>query len=211
MRSVRIALAVALALVFVTVGAVLSHSPLIVAGANSIEAPLYRNGSVQANASSCQPAGIVPRGTSAIRISLGANVDPRIGVKVFADSRLLTEGERGAGGGLNANATVPVRRVQNTVSGALVCITLGPSAEEVGIRGIPTQPNARGVYSLQDVRLRLEYLRPGPKSWWSLASSIAFRFGLGRAVSGTWIGFLVLAGMLAVAALAARLTLQELG
>jgi hypothetical protein len=210
MRSVRIALTVALALVAVAIGAVLAHSPLTVAGANSVQAPLYRDGSVYANSSSCQPGGTVPAGTSAIRISLGANADPKIGVKVLAGSRLVTQGTRGAGGGINASATVPVTRVSNTVHDASLCLTLGPSPEHVGIRGIPTQPTANGRYNLQDVKLRAEYLRPGTKSWWSFIPSIAYHFGLGRAAGGTWIGFLVLALMLAVAVLASRLTLKEL-
>lgn len=210
MRSVKVALAVALALVAVAIGAVLSHSPLTVVGRNSVQAPLYRDGSVSADASSCQPAGTVPEGTSAIRISLGANVNPKIGVKVFAGSHLVTRGELGAGGGLNASATVPVRPVSSTVREAQICMTLGPSAEPVGIRGIPTQLTANGVYRLQDVKLRTEYLRPGPKSWWSRASSIVYRMGLGRAAGGEWIAFLVLAMMLAVVVLASRLTLKEL-
>jgi hypothetical protein len=211
MRSVKIALAVALALVAVAIGAVLAHSPLTVAGANSVEAPLYRNGSVLGNSSSCEPAGTLPAGTSAIRISLGANADPKISVKVFVGSRLVTQGTRTPGGGLNASATVPVRRISNTVHDARLCITLGSSAEPIGIRGIATRPAVNRVITLQDVKLRAEYLRPGPKSWWSLTSSIAYHFGLGRGAGGTWIGFLVLALMLAVAVIATRLTLKELG
>jgi hypothetical protein len=209
MRSVKIALAGALALLAVAIGAVLSHSPLVVAGANSVEAPLYRDGSVSSSASSCQQAGVLPQGTTAIRISLGANADPRITVKVLAGSHLLTQGERPAGGGLNASATIPVRRVKSTVRDARVCMTLG-AGEPVGIRGIAAQPSPSGVYRLQDVALRMEYLRPGPKSWWSLTSSIAHDFGLGRGFGGTWIVFLVLALMLAVVVLASRLTLREL-
>ena len=211
MRSVKIALAGGLTLLFVAIVLVLSHSPLVAVGANAVQAPLYRNGGVVSNASSCQPAGTVPRGTSAIRISLGANVNPRITVKVFSGSRLVTQGTQGAGGGLNASATVPVKRVASTVDNAVLCMTLGPSAEVVGIRGIPTQQSPSTIYQLQDVKLRTEYLRPGPSSWWSRASAIAHRFGLGRAAGGTWIGFLVIAVMFAVAALASRLTLKELG
>lgn len=210
MQSVKIALAGALALVALAICAVLSHSPLTVAGANSVRAPLYRNGSVTSNSSSCQRAGTVPEGTSAIRISLGANADPRITVKVFASSRLITQGERGAGGALNATATVPVGRVPHAVHDALVCMTLGPSEEVVGIRGIPGRLTADRVYNFQDVQLRMEYLKPGSGSWWSLIPSIAYHFGLGRAAGGTWIVFLVLALMLAVTALACRLTLKEL-
>jgi hypothetical protein len=209
MRSVTIALAVALALLAIAIGVVLSHSPLVVAGANAVEAPLYRDGVVLADASSCQPAGVVPEGTSAIRISMGANADPKIGVKVFAASRLITEGERPAGGGLNASATVPVRRVKRTIRNARVCIAIGPG-EAVGIRGISPHPVPSNIYRLQDVALRTEYLRPGPKSWWSLTSSIAHDFGLGRGFGGTWTVFFVLALMLVVVVLASRLTLREL-
>lgn len=209
MRSVKIALTVALALLAVSIGAVLSHSPLVVAGANGVEAPLYRDGVVSSDASSCQQAGILPQGTSAIRLSMGANADPKITVKVFAGSRLLTQGQRPAGGGLNASATVPVGRVKSTVRNARVCMRIG-AGESVGIRGIAAQPSASGTYRLQDVALRMEYLRPGPKSWWSLTSSIAHDFGLGRGFGGTWIVFLVLALMLAVVVLASRLTLREL-
>jgi hypothetical protein len=210
MRSVKIALGVALALVVIAVGAVLSRSPLTVAGANAVQAPLYRDGSVEPNATRCQSAGTVPQGTSAIRISLGANVDPRITVKVFEGSRLATQGTRNAGGGLNASATVPVSRVSRPLTDAELCVTLGPDPEVVGIRGIPTQAAPNGVYSLKDVALRTEYLQPGQSSWWSRIPSIADRFGLGRAASGTWIGFLVLALMLAVVVITCRLTLREL-
>jgi hypothetical protein len=209
MRSVTIALAVALALLAIAIGVVLSHSPLVVAGANAVQAPLYRDGTVLSDASSCQPAGVVPEGTSAIRISMGANADPKISVKVFAASRLITQGERPAGGGLNASATVPVRRVKSTVRNARVCITVGPG-EPVGIRGISPHPVPSNIYRLQDVALRTEYLRPGPKSWWSLTSAVAHDFGLGRGFGGRWIVFLVLALMLAVVVLASRLTLREL-
>lgn len=210
MRSVKIALAVATALIVVAICAVLAHSPLAVAGSNSVQAPTYRNGSVVPNDSNCQTGGTIPTGTTALRISLGSNVNPKIGVKVFAGSRLITQGALGAGGALNADVTVPVRRVESTVHGALVCIMLGPSAEEVGIRGIPVRPPVNGVDRLSDVQLGIEYLSPSSTSWWSRVPSIAYHFGLGRAFSGTWIVFLVLALMLTVGALAWRLTLREL-
>ncbi len=55
--------------------------------------------------------------------------------------------------------------------------------------------------------LRIEYLRPGPGSWWSLASAVARRMGLGRAPSGTWVALLPLALMSVAVALAAWLVL----
>jgi hypothetical protein len=210
MRSVKIALGGGLTLLALAIVLVLSHSPLVAVGANSIQAPLYRNGGVPAGESTCQPAGTVPGGTSAIRISLGANVNPKITVKLFSGSRLITQGSRAAGGGLNASATVPVEHVPSTVRNGRLCITLGPSAEVVGIRAVLPQGAGEAIYALQAVELRTEYLRPGASTWWSRASSIAHRFGLGRAPSGTWIGFVVIAVMLAVAVIASRLTLKEL-
>jgi hypothetical protein len=212
MRSVKIALGGGLALLAIALLAVLSHSPLTVAGANGIEAPHFRNGGVAGGSSSCQPGGTVPRGTSAIRISLGANVNPTVSVQVLSGSRVITHGERPAGGALSASATVPVTPVAHTVNDTRLCIKLGPSGEVVGIRAIgPPQGAGERIYPLQDVELGAEYLRPGSSSWWSRIPSIADRFGLGRAAGGTWIGFLAIAIMLGVAILAARLTLRELG
>jgi len=91
-----------------------------------------------------------------------------------------------------------------------VCVTLGASQEVMGIRGIAIRPEVDGLFRLQDVKLGMEYLRPGSRSWWSYVSSIAYHFGLGRAAGGTWIGFFVIALMLAVAGLATRLALKEL-
>ena len=210
MRSVKIALAGGLALLAIAIAAVLSHSPLTAAGANSVQAPLFRNGGVVPDESACWPAGTVPSGTTAIRISLGANVNPKITVELFSGSRLITQGSHAAGGGLNASATVPVKRVPSTIHNARLCMTLGPSAEIVGIRAVLPQAAGEAIYTLHDVKLRSEYLRPGPSTWWSQASAITHRLGLGHAPSGTWIGFLVLAVMLAVAAIASRLTLKEL-
>jgi len=210
MRSVKIALAAALVFLAIAIGAVLSHSPLTVAGANAVEAPLYRNGGVAGSASTCEQGGTVPRGTSAIRISLGGNVDPRIVVGVYSGSRLVTQGQRAAGGGLNASATVPVKPVSRRVEDTTVCMGLGPSEEAIGIRGIPLQPAAHGVYKLHDVELGVEYLRPGPQTWWSLIPSIAYHFGLGHAPGGTFVVFLVLALMLLVVVLTSQLALREL-
>jgi hypothetical protein len=210
MRSVKIALGVALGLMAFAIGVVLSHAPLTVAGSNDFQAPHYRDGAVEAAATRCQLAGTVPEGTTAIRISLGANIDPRIAVKVFEGSRLVTQGSRGAGGGLNASATVPVSRVASTAPDARLCVTLGPDPETIGVRGESTELASGSVFELRSVELRTEYLRPGPASWWSRISSIAHRFGLGRGDGGTWVGFLVLALMLAVVVLISRLTLSEL-
>jgi hypothetical protein len=208
MRSVKVALAVAIAFTVVAIGAVLSRAPLTVAGTNSVQvkAPVaFTHG----NTSSCQ-TGTLPQETSGIRVSLASGAGPRLHIRVLSGSRVVTQGERPAGWGLEANVVVPVRAVTRTVRNALICITVGRVVEPMPVLGVPTRPRSPQPLAFKDVRLRLEYLRPGPKSWWSLASSISYHLGLGRAASGTWLAFFVLSVMIAIAILAVRLTLEEL-
>jgi hypothetical protein len=210
MRRVEIVLAVGLALVAIVVGVVLTRSPLTVAGANAFPAQPQRDGSVYGHASSCEPAGTVPQGTSAIRVPIGANVDPSVGVRVLAGGRLVTQGEQEPGGGINASVTVPVSRVSRTARDAVICITLGRSWELIGIRGTPIHASASGLYKLGGVRLRVEYLRPGSSSWWSRASLIARHLGFGRAASGAGNAYLVIVLMLVAVGFAGRLAIEEL-
>jgi hypothetical protein len=210
MRSVRIALAASGVVLAVTVAAVLSRSPAVVAGSNGVpatgRAELELPGG---DTSSCQPVGIVPWGTSAVRISIGAGAGPRVHVRVLSEGRVATQGELPAGWGLEAAATVPVRPLKRELHNALVCTSLGPDTGPLKALGVPRRSTSEGT-RLSEIELRVEYLRPGSDSWWSRASSIAYRVGLGRAVSGTWIAFLALALMIAVGALGARVVLADL-
>jgi hypothetical protein len=198
-----------LTLVVIAIGVTLSRAPLSVAGTNSIPAKLAV-GHTWGNAHSCQRGGTLPQGTSVIRVSLSADVGPKVSLSVFSGSRLLTKGERGAGWGEEETVSVPVRRVSHPVRNAFICTTVGPSIAHLQINGTPRQATSSPTLGLRDVLLRMEYLRPGRKSWWSLASSVAYHMGLGHAARGTWIVFLMLALMLAVVILASRLALREL-
>lgn len=212
MHSVKIALSVALALAVVTIGVTLSRSPLVVAGKNSVpgEADVELNNG-NASTSSCQQAGTLPRGISAIRVALEVRaVGPRVVLKVLSGSRVLTAGEVPAGWGVATSATVPVRRVSHTVRNALICMTIGPTVEPFRVRGALVDPTATEVRTVREVRLGMEYLRPGRRSWSSLGSSIAHHMGLGNAAGGGWVVFPTIALMLAVAILASRLALREL-
>jgi hypothetical protein len=209
MRSIQIALVAGLTLVVIAIGVTLSRAPLSVAGTNSIPAqpPV---GETRGNEQSCQQGGTVPQGTSVIRVSLSANVGPKVSLRVLSGSRVLTKGERGAGWGEDETVSVPVRRVSHTVHNTLICTTVGPAIEYFQIRGTPRRAASPKALGLRGVMLRMEYLRPGRKSWWSLASAVAHHMGLGHAASGTWIVFLVLALMLTVVILASRLASREL-
>jgi len=202
---VRVALAVGLALAAAAVGVVLSGSPLTVAGTNSIRANravAYASG----NSSRCQTSGTLPEGTSAVRISASANTGPRVTLEVLSGPLVITRGERDAGWGVNETVTVPVKQVSRTIPNASICMAFGPAIEPIQLNGAPVKATG----GTPDVTLRVEYLRPDRASWWSLASSVAGRMGLGHAPGGTWIVFLLIALMITVATLASRLLLREL-
>jgi hypothetical protein len=205
MPGVRIALAAGLAVVAVSLGIVLSRSPLAVAGTDGVLAnPAVAW--IRASQTFCQPGGTLPEGTTAIRVSLSANVGPQVTLEALSGSTLVTQGERDAGWGIDETVTVPVQRVPRTIRDAHICETTGPPVEPIQVNGLQVK-----TPSGEAVLLRMEYLRPGSSSWLSLVSSVAHRMGLARAPAGTWVAYVVIAVMIAVAVLASRLVLRELG
>jgi Predicted membrane protein (DUF2142) len=199
---VRLALAVGLTALATALGVVLlAGSPVTVAGTDGVPVRgtvAYLPGGQVV----CQPGGVVPQGTDAVRISLGANAGPTVGVRITSGYTLVSEGSRGAGWGITESVTVPVRRVARTVSDTSVCATLGAAVEPIAANG--------ELVARRDVRLRTEYLRPGSDSWLALAGSIAGHMGIGRAPSGTWVAYLVIALVLAVSLVVVRALLREL-
>jgi hypothetical protein len=192
----------------IAIGATLSRSPLVVVGSNSV--PFHADVEIErGNTSACQPTGTIPQGTTAIREALEVRaVGPRVALEVRSGSHVVTNGVETAGWGVATSATVPVRRVSHTIRGGLLCTTIGPTVEPFRVHGALVSRSGGRV--LRNVKLIAEYLRPGPRSWWSLASRIAYRMGLGRAPSGTWIVFLAIALMLVVTTFVSRLVLREL-
>lgn len=209
---VRIALAVTLALTAVAIGVVLSRSPLVVVGTNAVPAEAdveFDNG--PATSTACQLVGPIPRGTSAIRLAIEVRaVGPAIALTVLSASRVISEGHEPAGWASATSATVAMRPLSRTIHDARVCIKIGPTAESFRARGAPLDPHATEVRSLREIRLAMSYLRPGPKSWFSLASSVAAHMGLGNALGGPWIAYVVVALMVVVATLACLLALRDL-
>jgi hypothetical protein len=207
--GVRAALAVGLALTAIAITVVLFKAPLTVAGTNSVAANPGISG-VNGPVSGCQVGSTIPRGTTAIRISASANTGPSVSLRALSGSQVITHGKRGAGWGVAETVTVPVQHVVRTTSSNQTCIAFGRTVETVQINGALGPTTTVGGETGRAVMMRIEYLRPGPSSWWSLASSVARRMGFGHAPSGTWIVFLLLALMISVAILTARLVLREM-
>ncbi len=79
----------------------------------------------------------------------------------------------------------------------------------VGRRTPPAEATVGGARPLPG-RISVEYLHPGPRSWASLAVSVARRLGLGRAAAGTGNALLVLALALTVLTLSSWLVVRDL-
>jgi hypothetical protein len=210
-RFAQITAAVALALAAIALGVTLSRSPLSLAAASRVTGAT-RLATTPGNASACQSGETLPAGVTAIRLSLETVIGPWVSVRVSERGRQLSTGRQAAGWAAGA-VTVPVGRLARAAPDATVCFSLGASYKPVSLLGEPSAP-ARAIVAYGKPlagRLRIEYLMPGKRSWWSLASSVAAHIGLGHAGSGTWIP--VLAGTLAfvVIVLAVWLVLRDLG
>jgi hypothetical protein len=207
---VKVVLAAALALIAVAVAVTLSHAPARTIAAQSVP-PEKTLVSGSGNASACQSGEVLPRGTSAIRIGLFQVSGSGVEVKVLAGHRLITRGTLAAGWS-GEGATVPVGTVARTVSPVTVCFYLRSALGTTQLLGRPTPPAEAAVGEGKPLpgKMSVEYLRPGPSSWWSLAGSVARRLGLGRAGSGLWNAFLVMALAATVVALSTWMLVRDL-
>jgi hypothetical protein len=201
---VRLALATSLTAFAVALGIVLAGAPLTVASANGVPANLAVS-FISHPEVGCEPSGVVPQGTQAVRVSLSANVGPWVSVRILSGSTLVTEGEHEAGWGVDETVTVPVKRVASTIANGRICTTVGPVVEPLQVNGARVQTSPRGPTAIE---LRMEYLRPDSRSWLSLVASAAHNMGLDHAPGGAWVAYLVMAVMLMVSALCTGVLLR---
>lgn len=209
---VGLALAAGLVLLAIALGVTLTRSPPTVAWSNA--APL--NGTIlkteRGGGQACQTHQVLPAGVSAVRLSLYDAYGPRVSVKVLSGDRVLTSGVLGSGW-IGQSPTIPLRPVSHSSSDVRVCFTLGQPAGIVAIQGSEASAGEALTFAGeqgQRTRMRVEYVKSGNDSWWSLASSVARHMGLGHWPAGTWLALLVMAMMAAIAAGAAWLTAREL-
>jgi hypothetical protein len=206
---IRVALAVALALIALAFVLTLAHAPLSVARRGvATEHTLV---STTKPAAACQAGEMLPRGTTALRLSLTAALGPQVTVKVLSGQRAVTHGTTQPGWS-DASVTVPVQPLSHTVSPVTVCLALAQMNGKVSMRGSLTsraQAATSGGERLPG-RMNIEYLRPGGSSWWAQATSVAHRLGLGRTASGTWNAVLVIVLAASFITLSSWLVVKEL-
>jgi hypothetical protein len=211
MRDVKIALVAGLTLLVVGIVVALARSPMSVAHTNGTSEEESRIAAVNHGATYCQAGELLPRGTSAIRLSWFAFTGPRVRLVVYSGAKAITSGESGSGW-TSREVTVPVKPLAHTVSNVTVCGSFQMRYEELTVFGKPT-PRADAAYDGHQKlpgRMWIEYLRSGTRSWAALVGSILSHMGLGRASSGPGIVVLALAALAAVVALASHLVLREL-
>jgi hypothetical protein len=210
--GVKVALAEGLALIGIAIALTLLGSPISVARTNGVPQDQATLAIAQRGAGYCQAHELLPPDTSAIRLALSATSGPRVRVSVSSAGRAVTDGVRDAGW-TTRGVTVAVTPVPHAVPEATVCVSFPANNETVALYGEATSPAVAASAGRRALagRFWIEYLRPGKRSWASLVPSIAARIGLGRAAGGsTWIVFVALALIAAVAVLASSLLIGEL-
>jgi len=210
MRGVRVALIVALGLVAIAVGVLLSGSPPSVTRANAPMLDATTLGTLGGGAEICQGGELLPRETSAIRVWLEAVIGPPLTLVARSGSRVLTGGRREAGWS-TGSVTIPVSPTPRTSPDVTICVRIGRTRERVGVRGVGSPPRYAAYNAGHEPsagRVTIEYLRPGNSSWWSLARTVARHMGLGHALSGIWVSSLALAIVAAIVATMALLLVR---
>lgn len=206
---IGVALAAGLALIALAFVLTLAHAPLTVA--RSGVATEHTVVSTAKPASACQGGETLPRDTTALRLSLTSALGPRVAVTVLSSSGVVARGTAQPGWS-DASVTIPVRPLPRTVAPAKVCFAMTLMNGKIAMRGTRTSPAvaARSSEGPLPGRMGIEYLRPSDSSWWSRATAVARRLGLGHAASGTWNALLVIALAASFITLSSWLVVKEL-
>jgi hypothetical protein len=159
----------------------------------------------------CQGQELLPLDTAAIqlKIATGGQPGPPLSVSLRdARGRVLTQGAL-ASGWRPGVVTVPVEKVRRASSDDEICVRDGArpgGAGRIGVAGdssdLGYEMTVAGLVRA-DLRVRVDYLRPGRESWLQMVPVVAHRLTLGK--SGLvrhwiWIGvplFMLLAIVLA--------------
>lgn len=205
----KITLGTGLVIGVAAIGTTLSQAPSTVARVNMDAHTTFT--AVTDRTEACQANEVLPQGTSAIRLRMYAFLGPRVTVAISSDGRVIARGERGSGWTGDA-VTVPVNPLAIERSGLVLCFALFLNGDEsVDLSGEETAELAAQVASGPlPGRVRVEDLKPGRSTWWSLGPQVARRMGLGHAPSGTWTVLLVIALMGGVVVACSRVILRGL-
>lgn len=222
MSSVRVTLAAGIALTLVVAAVVLAGSQPRVLRTTGHD-NRYGLALTQSNVTVCQGNEVLPAGVTEIRFAAVAFLGTGVKLAVYQDGHMLTEGSHNPDWA-GQSVTVPVTPLNHVASGVQTCAAFGPNSELLQFFGrpasgrtaaryfvgdqLPPEGSAAGGGSLKG-RLRIDYLAPSRRSWWSGALSVATNMGFGHFIGGKSVALLTVLLVAAMAILAVRLTLRE--
>ena len=190
---------------------VLTHSSERLSGTNLAPNGAYIQG-LAPGQQACQGEELLPADTAALRMTIGTYGKPGPALTVSftgPEGRLLTSGglKRGWHEGV---VRIPVGRVSVARAQTRFCLRDGD--EPIALSGDSPDPGFKlqiAGRTIENQRMRIDYMRPGSESWFELAPAIVHRFGVAKAgwVRG-WAWLAAVASMLAAVALALRTVLK---
>jgi hypothetical protein len=160
----------------------------------------------------CEPGELVPGDTAALRVSAssGAQPGPRLDLSV-TDARGTVSAGGVPAGWRSGTLTIPLSRVRQTVPGAQICLVNRGHLQVLFGGSVPDSNFYLALGGRPfNGRLRIEYMRPGSESWFSLLPTLMHRFSLAKAdVVRHWAGSAAIVLMLLAIALAVRTALKH--
>jgi hypothetical protein len=196
-RGVMLAFALVLGALLVAIVVLLSQDGRRLAGSNNVF-DRFTVVRLQPGKEVCDRRETVPAGTASVRLTIArATEGAPVAVRVREAGGRVAERGTIAGGWSGSRVDVPIGDVASTIANAQVCIT---SSQPLFLRGYNTANE--GESSAVDGNpsketIRLQYIRGGEESWWSVLPAIAKRMGVarGKVFDGVWM-FVAWAGLL---------------
>ena len=191
---------------------ILSHSSERLSGTNLVPNGAYIEG-LGHGQEACQEGELLPADTAALRMTIGAYGKPGPSLTVTfkgPHGGLLTTGVLQPGW-REGVVRIPIKHVSAASEEARFCLR-DDGAQPIALSGDSPDPGFRlqvAGKTIENQRVRIDYMRPGSESWLALAPAIVYRFGVAKAgwVRGwAWIAVIVL--MLSAVGLALREVLR---
>jgi hypothetical protein len=196
----------------VAASVILSHSSERLSGTNLVPNGAYIEG-LSSGQEACQGQELLPADTAALRMTIGTYGKPGPALTVAftgPGGKLLTRG--GLQQGWHEGAVrIPIRHVSLATGQTRFCLRNGGKGPIV-LAGDSPDPGFQlqvAGRTIEDQRLRIDYMRPGSESWVELAPTIVHRFGVAKAGwVRTWAWLAAVALMLVAVVLALRTVLR---
>jgi hypothetical protein len=210
---VRILLGVALALTVAALLVTLSQRAPRLSGTNFTHFTRPQV-TIPPGGESCQQHTYLPAGTAVAQVLVATEgrLRPSVSLRFHDLATGLTFIGRAAAG-REGMVNVPLERVVRAEqTNATACVRNTGHAKIV-VAGDDARPALAARVNGRRVRglIAFRYLRTGRESWWSLAPTVARRFGLGKAgIFGTWTLWALVALLLGLWVAVVRLLAREL-